>query len=87
MRSALIPGESGEKTVMMGLLIRVLDKYLEIISWAVVIVLLTGGGVCAVYHLAWGALLLGFMAGFAGASFLCLLLLWHQNKQIGIPVS
>jgi hypothetical protein len=66
----------------MDLLIRVLDHYFEIISWTMV-VLLTGGVACAVYHLAWGALLLGLMAGSAGASFLCLLLLLHQNKQLG----
>ena len=68
---------------MMGLLIRVLDKHFEIVCWTVVIILLTGGVACAFYHLAWGALLLGLMAGSAGASFLCLLLLLHQNKQLG----
>jgi hypothetical protein len=71
----------GENSLM-DLLIRVLDKHFEIICWTVVIVLLTGGVACAFYHLAWGALLLGLMTGFASVSFLCLLLVWHQNKRL-----
>ena len=51
---------------MMDLLIRVFDKHFELVCWTVVVILLTGGIACAVYHLAWGALLLGLMAGFAG---------------------
>ena len=86
-RVGAYPGGKGEKTVMMDLLIRVFDKHFELVCWTVVVILLAGGIACAGYHLAWGALLLGLMAGFAGASFLCLLLLWHQNKQLSTQVS